>query len=280
MLMFPVVRVGGGGKATGGGSGTSQPLADYVAPSPVWSQSLQLQAESYYSNAKGSLSVKARVLIILSFLLVCAMAFGQGPDSFVYVKQFPGKDVGTKVANAMQTCNPNTAITCYLAIDPSLAIYAPGTMPTLCSHCVLYDWRGGIPGGVSNISLFIQSLDPTHLPVTQNGNVTDLNLANVDKLDQTNTHNRRPNGPNWIPWQRGPHCARHWNVCRKLHQHELCGYMVLDWKCLCRAVRAVGGGKQKRRTSDSHICAWKHADSNQHSKPNRPLLFADHSRGR
>jgi hypothetical protein len=132
--------------------------------------------------------VKARVLIILVFLLGCVMAFGQGPDSFVYVKQFPGKDVGTKVANAMQTCNTNPVITCYLAIDPSLAIYAPGTMPTLCSHCVLYDWRGGIPGGVSNISLFIQTLDPTHLPVTQNGNVTDLNLANVDKVDLANTH--------------------------------------------------------------------------------------------
>lgn len=189
MLEFPWNVGGGGGgsrAATGSGAGSaSQPLADYVAPSPVWSQSLQLQAESYYSNSKGS-SVKARAIIILGFLLVCAMAFGQ-PDSTVYVKNFRGNDVGTKVFNAMQTCTTNTLVPCYLVVDPTLAATAPGTLPTLCNHCYLVDWRYGIPSGSGSIT-GLSSLDPTHLPVAQSGQAKTLNLVNVDKLDLSNVH--------------------------------------------------------------------------------------------
>jgi hypothetical protein len=77
----------------------------------------------------------------------------QSTDSTVYVKAFnyPGATVGQMVAKAQSTCNPNTSIICILVIDPSLAVDAPGTMPTLCSQCVLVDYRTGLPyAGAAN----------------------------------------------------------------------------------------------------------------------------------
>jgi len=83
----------------------------------------------------------------LILALAAVAASGQVVDNMVSVKQFPGTTVGFKLTAAMATCGTNTLIPCYLVLDPSLAVYPPGTFPTLCSHCFLLDWRSGPPGG-------------------------------------------------------------------------------------------------------------------------------------
>jgi hypothetical protein len=85
--------------------------------------------------------MKTRMLALAFSLLMTAAAFGQSIDSAIYVKNFPGATVGDKVANAQKTCSTTTALPCLLVLDPSLAVAAPGTIPTLCSHCFLVDWR-------------------------------------------------------------------------------------------------------------------------------------------
>jgi hypothetical protein len=83
--------------------------------------------------------MKARVLVILLFGMAVVGALGQATDNTIYVKQFQGGDVGTKVANAQATCTPN--VPCILVIDTSLATFNPGVMPSLCPKCVLVDNR-------------------------------------------------------------------------------------------------------------------------------------------
>lgn len=95
--------------------------------------------------------MKTRALVLFGFAFILTVAHGQS-DNAVHVKAFPGQSVGEKVAAAQLTCNSNPVIPCLLVVDPSLAGYAAGTMPTLCSHCYLIDWRNGPTGaaGVNN----------------------------------------------------------------------------------------------------------------------------------
>jgi hypothetical protein len=83
------------------------------------------------------------IWVLLLFLAACA--FGQ-TDSTLYVRQFPGSDVGTKVGNAAGACNANLSIPCILVLDPSLAVWPSGTMPTLAPNVSLWDFRSGVPG--------------------------------------------------------------------------------------------------------------------------------------
>jgi len=112
-------------------------------------------AADYANEVKqeGVIDVKARSIMILGALLVCAMAFGQTDNTF-YVKEFPGQNVGSKVSAAMTQCNPNAAVPCILVLDPSLATWPQGTMPALCAQCSLLDYRAGVPstGGGSGIT--------------------------------------------------------------------------------------------------------------------------------
>lgn len=95
--------------------------------------------------------MKWRVPLFTAVLLFAAAAFAQ-TDNTIYVRNFAGATVGAKVSAAQVTCGPNTMVPCILVIDPSLAAWATGTMPTLCSHCYLWDFRSGPPsGGVSKI---------------------------------------------------------------------------------------------------------------------------------
>lgn len=94
--------------------------------------------------------MKWRALILLSAAFLMTAAFGQN-DNTIHVKAFPGNDVGTLVKNAMATCGTNMAVPCILVIDPSLAPWNPGTMPTLCSHCYLEDLRNGPTTTVINV---------------------------------------------------------------------------------------------------------------------------------
>ncbi len=68
-------------------------------------------------------------------------------DNTIYARMFKGNTVGAKVTAAMATCGTNVVVPCIIVIDPSLAAYATGAMPTLCSHCYLADFRYGWPGG-------------------------------------------------------------------------------------------------------------------------------------
>lgn len=70
-------------------------------------------------------------------------------DNTIYVRNFAGANVGAKVAAAQLTCGPNTTVPCILVIDPSLAAWPAGTMPTLCSHCHVWDFRSGPPGNAA-----------------------------------------------------------------------------------------------------------------------------------
>lgn len=88
--------------------------------------------------------MRARIVIILCWLFYLTCAFGQ-TDNTVYVKQFNGVDVGTKVANAQAAC-PSTSLPCILVLDPSLAGFPAGTMPTLNANVSLQDYRNGVPG--------------------------------------------------------------------------------------------------------------------------------------
>lgn len=109
--------------------------------------------------------MKARILILLSLAALFAAPAHCQTDNMIHVKSFPGANVGAMTANAMATCTSNTAIPCILVIDPSLAVYPAGTMPTLCSHCTLLDYRnpsaifGGYPGVTSdgNYGLKVQN---------------------------------------------------------------------------------------------------------------------------
>lgn len=82
----------------------------------------------------------------LALILLASLSAAAQMDNTLYVKQFPGVDVGSKVTAAMASCTTNPLIQCALVIDASLAVYAPGTMPTLCSHCYLLDLRHGAAG--------------------------------------------------------------------------------------------------------------------------------------
>ena len=97
--------------------------------------------------------MKWRILIPAVMILASIAALGQSIDSAIYVKNFPGLNVGAKVTNAMATCGTNAAVPCILVIDPSLASAAPGTLPTLCGHCYLMDFRNGPPSSVGMTEL-------------------------------------------------------------------------------------------------------------------------------
>ena len=84
-------------------------------------------------------------------------------DNTIYVRNFAGATVGQKVTNAMITCGPNLNVPCILVLDPSLAAFQTGTMPTLCSHCYLWDFRKG-PSVAS--PLFIDDLITAKTPGT------------------------------------------------------------------------------------------------------------------
>jgi len=107
--------------------------------------------------------MKIRCAMISAALLLCSLAFGQ-TDNTLYVKRFPGLDVGAKIAAAQSACNINTAIQCIIVIDPSLAVYPQGTNPAKCVQCVWEDYRSaapvfGLPGRL-NVTNNIMTVDP------------------------------------------------------------------------------------------------------------------------
>ncbi len=95
------------------------------------------------------------VLVVAWFFAMFALpiaAHAQLSDNSVYVKQFPGNDVGTKTAAAQAACNPDTSLPCLVVFDSSLAKFAQGTLPAKCTQCIWVDFRTGTglanPGGM------------------------------------------------------------------------------------------------------------------------------------
>jgi hypothetical protein len=89
------------------------------------------------------------IAYLFPILFACSVVHAQ-TDNTIYVRNFQGSTVGAKVTAAMATCGPSTQVPCILVIDPSLAAWATGTLPTLCSHCYLWDFRTGPPSGGAN----------------------------------------------------------------------------------------------------------------------------------
>jgi hypothetical protein len=137
---------------------------------------------SHSGSISEGASMKARILIFGLVFAAASLAGAQNIDNMVYAKQFPGSTVGAKVAAAQAACNSNTAIPCIIVIDPTLATYPAGTMPTLCSQCALMDFRSGISsvptrGGTMTGPLFTPEINGV-----VNGNLssnlqTAINLA-------------------------------------------------------------------------------------------------------
>jgi len=92
-----------------------------------------------------------RKMIGLFLFLASAVSLAQTGNTFhvaEYMRGWNGaRTVGDGVSRAMDSCSPDTAILCYIVIDPALSAYPQGTMPTLCARCRLADYRSGWPGG-------------------------------------------------------------------------------------------------------------------------------------
>lgn len=89
--------------------------------------------------------MRTRILLCLTLLMVPLAVQAQTSDGTLYVKQFPGSDVGTKLAHAQEACPTGLTVPCLLVIDPSLAAFNPGTKPLLRSNVYVIDWRSGSP---------------------------------------------------------------------------------------------------------------------------------------
>lgn len=92
---------------------------------------------------------KTPIVLILGLVFAPTSLHTQ-TDNTYYAKQFSGATVGEKVSAAQAACSTNTSIPCIIIIDPSLATYPKGTMPTKCAQCVWNDYRtvGASPGAL------------------------------------------------------------------------------------------------------------------------------------
>ncbi len=86
--------------------------------------------------------------LYLFLVLASGAALAQTDNTFS-VMQFPGNDIGTKTTAAQAACNPNTLIPCVIVFDPSLSVFASGTMPRKCPQCVWQDNRTS--SGATNV---------------------------------------------------------------------------------------------------------------------------------
>lgn len=126
--------------------------------------------------------MKWRIPIFTLVLLIAAAVSAQ-TDNTIYVRNFHGNNVGAKTTAAMATCNPSTVVPCILVLDPSLAAWPAGTMPTLCSHCYLWDFTHGIPpaggGGNTYVSVNVAgsgAARPVSYPCTGIGATDTTNI--------------------------------------------------------------------------------------------------------
>jgi hypothetical protein len=87
--------------------------------------------------------VMKRILGIIAALAIAVSFAHAQSDNTLHVKDFPGANVGAKVAAAQRSCSTNTTVPCTLVIDSSLAAAPAGTLPALCANCFVQDLRIG-----------------------------------------------------------------------------------------------------------------------------------------
>jgi len=124
---------------------TSGTEADYQPTATAYlpSGGVQFASNPGANSGGGAVSSAGKGLLIFALLFGGLLAFGQGStDTTFYVKSFRGSDVGAKISNAMVGC-PQDGTPCFLIVDPSLAKFAAGTIPNLCSSCYVIDYRQG-----------------------------------------------------------------------------------------------------------------------------------------
>jgi hypothetical protein len=80
-----------------------------------------------------------RAALLLALILGLA---GAGQAQLVSAKAFPDDTVGLKVSDAMaNACNPSTSVTCVIVIEPELAVFPAGSLPTPNARTVILDYR-------------------------------------------------------------------------------------------------------------------------------------------
>lgn len=120
--------------------------------------------EATKSQKRGWIALACYILFLFFFLcFVFSFAAhaqaGRGLTNTFNVSQFPGTDVGTKLTNAQNACLPDTALPCVLLIDPVLAVYPTGTLPTKCANCMWMDYRTAGSLSVSGLNSCQQNGD-------------------------------------------------------------------------------------------------------------------------
>ena len=86
-----------------------------------------------------------------------------------HAKSYPGTTVGQKVTAALASpaCPANTVVPCYVMIDPSLASFPAGTLPTPGTNQFLVDFRSQWPeNGVSSNAIAWNGVTQTNSPAS------------------------------------------------------------------------------------------------------------------
>jgi hypothetical protein len=93
-----------------------------------------------------------RLVLILAVILSASLLFGQQNTFYAY--QLKGNTVGDKVKAAQDLCALTPNMPCTIVIEPILASFATGSMPTKCAKCVWIDQRsstGYFAGGSTGL---------------------------------------------------------------------------------------------------------------------------------
>jgi hypothetical protein len=93
-----------------------------------------------------------RLVLILAVVLSASLLFAQQNTFYAY--QLKGNTVGDKVTAAQALCALTPNIPCTIVIEPILASFASGSMPTKCDKCTWIDQRtssGNYAGGASGL---------------------------------------------------------------------------------------------------------------------------------
>ena len=95
--------------------------------------------------------MKRFLIIALFFIATIRTATAQRENTF-YATDYPGQTVGMKVSAALQSCAPG-GILCIIVIDPTLANWVAGIMPTLPANVMLEDYRSATGSSGTHVNV-------------------------------------------------------------------------------------------------------------------------------
>src|SRR5436305_1018190 len=98
--------------------------------------------------------VVCSLFLILFAVTIARAQAGPGLTNTFNVAQFQGGDVASKIIAAQNACLADVNVPCILIIDPILAVWPTGTLPTRCAQCTWIDYRtaGSLVLGVSALN--------------------------------------------------------------------------------------------------------------------------------